>query len=542
MNLRRVWLVLSLAVAATALNAMKPPVIDDPAYLGYARQFHDHPSRPYDFEYYGKPANGYLVPPVLPAWLAFGMSVVGDDPVWLKLWLFPFLLLYVGSLSLLLRRFAGSLQTPLLVLSVFSPAILPSINLMLDVPELALALSALALFLHASDRQSLWRALGAGLVAGLAMETKYTAFTLPGRLCGPRLPVWALAPGADRRGRSVAWGSFTGCELAIAVVHGDSHFQLAMSGRGQRPLVNAVRLMAAGTAISGGLAPILWLMGLVALGFSRRNVIALLGLVAIGYALLAIVPPPYDVLVVDPDNDHPMLILNHVFVPQGIAFEATLILAAAFVASVARRPRASQRKSDFLVLWLLIEVLGYLTISPFPAVRRLLGIFIAATILVGRLAAQNGMKRERLFLIRGLTAAGVVLGLGYYLIDLADALSERSAFDRAVAYVRQQDPQAAIRFHGTWGCLTHSERAGLIWTRNVGQDLQAGDWFIHDFRDGLPIHPAVLPDLEPLQTFVEEARFPLTTQRTFYASRTPIVRFDGPRMEVNVYRYRPKLE
>jgi len=535
------WLVLALALTMTGLNAVKPPVIDDPSYLIYAGEFLEHPARPYDFEYYGRAANGFLMPPVLIIWLSVGMSVTGsNDPVIMKLWLFPILLLYVGSLSCLLRRFAPQLRVPLLVLCVFSPVILPSINVMLDVPALALSLSALAVYFDAADRRSFVRALAAGLIAGLAMETKYTAFTLPAIFVmhGFIFGNWRLAiPPA-----LLAVGIFCGVELIIAMIHGDSHFLLALSIRGERPLLNAVRLVVALVALSGGLAPMLWLIGLVALGYSRRTTLTLLGLVAAVYALLLLVPEPHDVLLQYPDNGKPLLILNHLFVPLGIAFLVTLGKSACRLLRTPSSSVAERQANDFLVFWLLIEVLAYLAISPFPAVRRLFGITIAATFLLGRLAIVNGLDLERLRMIRGLTAVGVALGLGYYLIDLEDAFAEHLAFDRAVAYVRQQDSRATIRFYGTWGLLTPARREGLIWTKKAGEDLQAGDWFIHDSRDGVLIPPRVWSHLRLEHVIVEEARFPLTTQRTFYASRTPIMRYEGARMEITIYRYWPEEE
>ena len=289
MPLRTAWLILSVAVAATVLNAVKPAVIDDPAYLAYAREFAEHPTRPYDFEYYGKQANSYLVPPVLPAWLALGSVIVGDDPAALKLWLFPILLLFTSSLYALFRRFAPELALPLLALTVFSPAILPSINLMLDVPVLAFGLGALALYLSAFDRQSLALAVLAGLLAGLAMETKYNAFTLPGVFLAHG---WTHGRLRFAVAASVAAvGLFAGCEAWIALVHGDSHFVLAMHGRGQQQTrFLLVHLTVAAVALSGGLASIVWLVGLTALDVSKRIVMCLLAAIAAGYLLLMIVP------------------------------------------------------------------------------------------------------------------------------------------------------------------------------------------------------------------------------------------------------------
>src|SRR5262249_22634325 len=78
------------------------------------------------------------------------------------------------------RRFARGLEMPLVFMAVLSPTLLPSFNLMLDVPALALGLTAVVLFIRAADRSSRRGALVAGLVARLAMQTQYTPVPVPG--------------------------------------------------------------------------------------------------------------------------------------------------------------------------------------------------------------------------------------------------------------------------------------------------------------------------------------------------------------------------
>src|SRR5262245_44049606 len=172
-----------LAAVVTLVNAVKPLVIDDTAYVAFAREIAAHPFNPYGFTIFWdtapEPAFGVLAPPVLLYWLALGIRLFGEHPPLLKVWLFPFLWALTAALSDLLRRFAGDRSTRLLPLIVLSPAILSTVNLMLDVPALALGLTALALFARAADRDS-WRlAAGAGLLAALAIQTKYTMFAIP---------------------------------------------------------------------------------------------------------------------------------------------------------------------------------------------------------------------------------------------------------------------------------------------------------------------------------------------------------------------------
>ena len=121
-----------------------------------------------------------------------------NDPALLwKLGLFPWALLLAGALHALLRRFAAPLADPLFWLLLSSPLLLPAFNLMLDEPALALGLSAVALFLRALDRRCGALAVAAALLAGVAMETKYTAFLIPPVLVGAALP-FSLAARRER--------------------------------------------------------------------------------------------------------------------------------------------------------------------------------------------------------------------------------------------------------------------------------------------------------------------------------------------------------
>ena len=69
-------------------------------------------------------ANRVLAPPVFCySWAA--VRCLGDNPFVWKLCLLPWSLLLVLALQEMLRRFAAGLERPLLVVLVFSPALLP---------------------------------------------------------------------------------------------------------------------------------------------------------------------------------------------------------------------------------------------------------------------------------------------------------------------------------------------------------------------------------------------------------------------------------
>ena len=88
----------ALAVIVTLANAIKPVLVDDTAYLAYARQMAAHPLDPYGFTIHWytvpEPAMDVLAPPVVPYWLALGMRLFGEHILLLKLWLFPFVWIF----------------------------------------------------------------------------------------------------------------------------------------------------------------------------------------------------------------------------------------------------------------------------------------------------------------------------------------------------------------------------------------------------------------------------------------------------------------
>ena len=98
------------AVILTALNGFKPAVVDDTAYLLFARHLSQHPADPYGFEIFWnaapEPAMNVLMPPVLPYWLGLGIAIFGEHLWLLKLWLFPFALILCRSTAWMVARFA----------------------------------------------------------------------------------------------------------------------------------------------------------------------------------------------------------------------------------------------------------------------------------------------------------------------------------------------------------------------------------------------------------------------------------------------------
>jgi hypothetical protein len=561
---RRSWLPpplwtspLLLAVVFTALASLKPIHIDEAANYYYAIHIADHPLDPFGFEVFWyerpEPANWVLTPPVLVSWWALGVRLLrplGEQPVLWKLGLLPFALLFVLALHALLRRFARGLQTPLLWMTVLSPAILPGLNLMPDIPALAFSLAAVAVFLHATDVEGGaaygWSLLAGGL-AGLAMQTKYTGFTTL-----PVLLAAALLLGRLRCGFLAlvpAVGLFAAWEVVTAHLYGDSHFLLQVRGAGAS-LDQKLRLLLPLLTLVGGTAPALGLLGLAALGVRRPLLVAAGIAIALGYMLIARVGVTYKGaaaivgLDADPQTASYQLHLSDLlFAAWGLGLVA---IAAAVVGRLCRlgqregweqwRCWRRHRVEWFLAAWLVLEIAGYFALTPFPAVRRVLGIIVAATLLGGRLASYTCRSPERRAIVRAIAGFSVVLGLLFQGVDLCDAHAQKRAAEMAARLVRDRDPEAVLWYVGHWGFQYHAERAGMKPVVPDVSRLRAGDWLVVP-DDRLEQQWIVIPGpAREEMVWSEPARVPWRTVRGYYGGWTPLEHQQGPRLEVRIYR------
>lgn len=538
---RHVVPVFAAAMILTALNSVKPLYIDDVAYYRYAAQIAEHPLDPYGFEIYSQPAMQTLVPPLLPYWLAAAIRLFGHQPFLWKLGLFPFCLALADSLHTLFCRFARGLETPLLWMTMLSPAFLPSLNLMLDIPVLALSLFALKVFLRASDRGSPTLAALAGLVAGLAMLTKYTAFVVPAVVL-----IYAAIfrrPHLGLLAASVAVLVFASWEFIIALGYGESHFLYHFRIRSVSPLTKRVlHLILPLVAFVGGMVPGLALLGLGALGTSRRWIVIGAAIVVVGYLLLISVPGTYATFILDPNTGKARLTLNNVVfgvIGVGVCAIAIAVFWRLLFLSSDRvrwldRLR-THRVELFLLLWLGIEVTRYFALTPFPAVRHVMGVIVVGTVLVGRLAARTCQSRK--LLLHGVVAGSVLLGMGFYGVDLLDAFAEKKVVDRVAELVRERETLGTIWYVvGLWGFQFYAEQAGMNPVIPGRSHLRQGDLLVipGDYVwQGIHIDSdrTEMVDRVSVDDFL-----PVSTKRGYYGGRTPMERRDEPRVSVTLYR------
>jgi hypothetical protein len=179
-----------------------------------------------------------------------------------------------------------------------------------------------------------------------------------------------------------------------------------------------------------------------------------------------------------------------------------------------------------------LEIIGFFVLSPFPAVRRLMGVVVVATILIGRLASRTCQTHSQRTLVRGLVIGSVVLGLCYYGVDLREAYAARSAAVAAARIVRERDPNATVWCCGAWGFQFYGEQAGM---KLAESQLRAGDWLVVGDARFAPWTGTSHP-LETMAQVQLADPIPLRTVVCYYGGRTSLEHHEGLRYSTTIYR------
>jgi hypothetical protein len=521
-----------LAAAVTLLNAFKPILPDDAVYFLFAEHITLHPLDPYGFDLWDlQSANATLAPPVFLYWCAAGIRLFGPDPYWLKLWLLPIVLLFVFSLHALGRRFTDGLETLFVFVVVTSAAVLPCVNLMLDVPSLALGLASIAVFMRACDHRSVFEATVAGLIAGLAMETKYTAFTAPAAMLLYSLRVRRLRLGL--LALVIAGGVFLAWEGFIAAKYGDSHFWLGAM-QYSAPLSAKLRLVQPLFGCLGALVPFLFPMALVALGYSSRAVAAVSGILAIGVAMFAL-PECVWPTAITPKMTGVMFGIIGLMVSAAVAVVAVRLIRGSST-NAAHSPSKQLFSEDaFLTCWLVLEIGGYFALSPYAAARRVIGVVVLLSLLIVLLAAKNGHPRTKvLWMVAALSA---IHGLFLFVVDDNWWRGRKELISQSARVCRAEDPKATIWYFGDTAFDFYANRQGMQRLLFSEAIPASGDLVVvvEGFEDFFHRHPTSSRCVE--SGMVEwRSRLPIKSQ--FQASSVPIARRDSPRFRALIYRVR----
>ncbi|MDB5311121.1 MAG: hypothetical protein JWO38_5323 [Gemmataceae bacterium] len=550
-----------LAVIVTLANAVKPVLVDDTAYLTYAHHIAHHPLDPYGFDIFWYtvpgPAMEVLCPPVVPYWLALGVRLFGGHPVGLKLWLFPFVWLLAWSLRELLRRFARGVEQTALPLIVLSPAVLPMVNLMLDIPALALGLFSLVAFIRAARRDSWWLAVASGLVAAVAMQTKYTALLVP-----PLIGWYGLTH--RRRGPAaaaviVAGAAFAGWELFLVAEYGRSHFLVQLSDQQPSAGAAAGRLAALirekyalVPPLAGHLGCLAVGVGLYAgraIGFPRRLLLVSTVLWVVGAGLVAVLPHRASILIPGNVPGHAKLTLAiTVWRTAGAAVLLTAAGCAGVLLVRSRWGRGVRWSADsaFVVGWVVLELAGYFVLTPFPAARRVVGLTVAITVLAARTVSRVNRANPGRRPPGWVLPFGVTVGVLVAALDAYDALPEKVVAEEATVFVQARPPTARAWYVGHWGFQYYCERAGMRPVIPGGSILAAGDYlvlplfpdeqgFYRPYPGSIVIRPPV-GAVEKVADLVWDDCLSAQTIPNFYGGTEPVIGRDHPRLRVAVYR------
>jgi hypothetical protein len=180
-------LAFGIVVLTLGLFALLKPVhIDDTVVLHVAQNILKDPLRPFTGEFFWLEAPQPLAkvttnPPLVSYWLAPFVAVGGYREWWLHLAFAPFVGLLGWGMYRLTARFIGQRWAWWGVGWVLlSPAVLPGMNLMRDVPAFALFVGGLACWVEGVARGNRRYLIAGALLGGLSGLAKYTAlFWIP---------------------------------------------------------------------------------------------------------------------------------------------------------------------------------------------------------------------------------------------------------------------------------------------------------------------------------------------------------------------------
>jgi hypothetical protein len=538
---------LLLALLFTLLNAFKPLCIDDALYYYHAQQISQHPLDPYGFTIFWndrpEPAVQNLAPVMMQYWWAIAIRLFGSNPFLWKLWLLPYALLLVFSLHSLLRRFASRYEMILTWMVVISPVFLPSFNLMLDVPALSLSLSAVVIFMRASERDSFLLAAAAGIVAGVAAQTKYNGLIAPTVMLLHSLIFRKLRLGF--LAAVIAGIFFLAWEGFIVFTAGRSHFLTQSQTYGSVNLwAKYVYLAWPLVTIMGAVAPFFMLIALIGLGVKKKILSIATALVVAGYLAIIFVPARFQILGRDSKTfDASLTLADLIFSTYGIALFVSILLVIRGMlwpsqGLAAFREIWRERKMElFLAGWWMLEIIAYFGLSPIPAVRRVLALLVVSTLLIGRFAIRTVGPRS--ILLRRAAFGSMLLGLLFYAVDFRDAYAEKSAVEKSLQQIAAIGPAATTWYVARWGFQYYAERAGMKPVLPDESDFQPGDWLV--ISDSIYFPKPVAAHIsrykiDPVAQVVVEDRLPLQTMLGYYSSGIPIQHHEGPRRTVKIYR------
>ena len=453
-------LALLIAALATLPFLDKAFHIDDVLYLRVAEQILRTPWDPYgeseravvlwDSEN-GRPASLYRTdfnPPLWKYVLAGAIYAFGLQE-W-KLHLVSAVTVAIAAMGLwAVGRQLTTRPLWCVAMILWSPFFLPGQNLMLEVPVLAFSAWATYFQIRSFETRSVWDALVAGLLVGLAICTKYSA--------GLLIPVFVLGSLLYRRAGSLRFlvtaiavlGAWTVHNFVIyGEAHLTSHGVMFKPNEWPSRALLVLRLIGAVSVLWPIYVSCLWRRG----GAGRIGLVCCLGASAAlawldlqqanaGYAELSHVP-----------------ILIHQLHFVVFTFFGSLTVTALTVASSmdARKDWQGWRQdasSRWLEVWIAALCAFNVCCVPFNAVRHMLLAFVPLTYLTAtRIPA--GSRRLPVAVLLVSTGLGVILAASDYEVADNYRTFARTELRKAVAL------HPTVWFTGHWGWVFYASQEG----------------------------------------------------------------------------------
>lgn len=496
---RRSLLLVLVALLASVPFVRKPLHIDDPADLQYVRQILNEPLDPYGFEFdWGegpRPAIRNYHPPLKFYYHAAVLAVVfrGQDPFrsdWLEEVLHLSYLPFVWLIVVSVYRLCGHFEVPawsVLLFWLFGPGFLPGQNAMLDVPALALGLTAAALLSGYWADRRLRRALAAGVVLAAGLLTKYSvaivwivaAYWLWLERAEWRAVLAVLLPGVA----AVAlWA------VVSQLAYGTAHPLMVLRGvpgqvGAQSPGLN--NLIDSVVFLGGAVPAVVVLLALR----GGRLTLVLLGAIPAALGLFTVRRPELNIVGNVRDLARENLVWWFVLAVAG----AALVFVVGVTVLRAWRNGAITRRRLVLAVWFAVSLVLGSAAAPFVAMRRVLDTALVGSMLVFAEVpvAGNGLARRwvELFVVPVTLLLNAFLG---YTAAISDY--ELAAVYPKYAAIMARDQRKFTNkawCYGYWGWMFYAERNGLKRYVPGREEPADGDMFV--WLD-VVAKPAVIPD------------------------------------------------
>jgi hypothetical protein len=267
------------------------------------------------------------------------------------------------------------------------------------------------------------------------------------------------------------------------------------------------------------------LLGLAALDRSATVLRVAAGVIVIVFVLVAAVPESAPAAV------ERALGLR---VPKtAVLFGALGVVAAGLTVLVCRRAWGGTAGGRFLVAWLVVELLGYFALSPYPATRRIMGLVAVATILTCRVAAAAG----RAHLLREVAVLNAALALLLFGADLNRCRGERVLAEQLAATANEGRTEQRTWMVANGAFEFYGARAGIEQLLQPGAQPKRGDRVLV-VREFEPIFATLPMSARCVPVSVAEWSPELPLWSHYQFGTVAVARRDTPFTRVTVYRVR----